>query len=71
MAAVMQVCYPGGKFDARHDTCAEDTALRETEEELGIDRRQFQVWSKLPALPGRDGKSLITPVVALLKVKSG
>jgi len=62
-----EVCYPGGKFDPRFDTNLIDTAFRETEEELGIDRSCFQLWETLPSLKGRDGKSSVTPVVALLK----
>jgi len=63
-----EVCYPGGKFDSRYDENLTNTALRETEEELGIDRNLFQIWETLPPLKSRNGKSLITPVVALLKV---
>lgn len=63
-----EVCYPGGKFDPRLDKNFLDTAFRETEEELGIERNNFQLWDTLPSLKGRDGKSFITPIVALLKV---
>ena len=50
------------------DKNAEDAALRETEEELGIQRHSFDIWAQLPSLQGRDGKTAITPVIALLKV---
>ena len=63
-----EICYPGGKFDEHYDKSIEDAALRETEEELGIDRKQFEIWAKLPPLPSRDGKTGVTPVVARLKV---
>lgn len=63
-----EVCYPGGKFDARFDNNLIDTAFRETEEELGINRNSFEVWETLPPLKARDGKSMIKPIVALLKV---
>merc|ERR1712136_61544 len=62
-----EVCYPGGKFDARFDNNLIDTAFRETEEELGINRNSFEVWETLPPLKARDGKSMIKPIVALLK----
>ena len=50
------------------DKNAEEAALRETEEELGIQRHSFDIWAQLPSLQGRDGKTAITPVIALLKV---
>lgn len=63
-----EVCYPGGKFDGGYDKLIEDAALRETEEELGISRELFKVWTKLPPLPSRDGKTFVTPVIASLQV---
>ena len=63
-----EISFPGGKFDTKLDKNAEDTALRETEEELGIPRGSFEIWAQLPSLQGRDGKSAVTPVIALLKV---
>ena len=65
-----EICYPGGKFDDTSDTTILDAALRETEEELGINRSLFDVWAELPPLPSRDGKTAVTPVVAMLKVYS-
>lgn len=63
-----EISFPGGKFDTELDITSEDTALRETEEELGINRGSFQVWAQLPSLQGRDGKTAVTPIIALLKV---
>lgn len=63
-----EISFPGGKFDEQHDKNAQDTALRETEEELGLPRELFDVWAKLPTLQGREGKGVITPIIALLKV---
>ena len=62
-----EISFPGGKFDSV-DKNAEDAALRETEEELGIQRHSFDIWAQLPSLQGRDGKTAITPVIALMKV---
>lgn len=42
-----QISFPGGKVDAV-DRSAEDTALRETEEEIGLDRRCVQLLGRLP-----------------------
>lgn len=38
-----EICFPGGEFDAKHDTTLQDTALRETEEELGIRRTDIEL----------------------------
>ncbi|KAI9559372.1 hypothetical protein GHT06_016161 [Daphnia sinensis] len=61
-----EISFPGGKFDSV-DKNAEGAALRETEEELGINRTLFEIWAQLPSLQGRDGKTAITPVIALLR----
>lgn len=41
-----EICFPGGKIDSR-DKQLVDTALRETEEELGIDRKQINILTRL------------------------
>lgn len=64
------MCFPGGKFDTLQDKTALDTALRETEEELGINKMLFQIWAQLPTLRGRDRNLAITPIIAFLKVFS-
>lgn len=61
-----EISFPGGKFDSL-DKNAEGAALRETEEELGLNRNLFEIWAQLPSLQGRDGKTAITPVIALLR----
>ncbi len=42
-----QISFPGGKVDA-NDTNAEETALRETEEEIGLARRHIHLLGSLP-----------------------
>lgn len=42
-----QISFPGGKVDAQ-DTSPEETALRETEEEIGLQRGQVQLLGRLP-----------------------
>ncbi|KOB64621.1 Nudix hydrolase 3 [Operophtera brumata] len=60
-----QVSFPGGKRD-NNETVIE-TALRETEEEIGFPREQIDVWGMMSELQGRDRKMIITPVVGQLK----
>lgn len=59
-----QVSFPGGRSEAS-DTSAIDTALRETEEEVGLHRRHVDVIGTLPDYHTGTGY-LVTPVVALV-----
>lgn len=56
-----QVSFPGGKTDG--DETPEQTALRETHEEIGLSPSKVDIWGHGPAFPGRDFKILITPVI--------
>lgn len=60
-----QISFPGGHMDAA-DKTPEDTALRETEEEIGLDRGHLETIGRLDTYVTRTGFS-ITPVVALVK----
>jgi 8-oxo-dGTP pyrophosphatase MutT (NUDIX family) len=60
-----QVSFPGGVCD-ESDRGPVDTALRETEEELGIPRRLIDVVGCLPELKTPTG-FCITPVVGMLR----
>lgn len=60
-----QVSFPGGRVDPE-DKHLIDTALRETEEETGIDRADIDVIGQLPAYETRTGYT-ITPVVGMIK----
>ncbi|WP_432784990.1 putative Nudix hydrolase NudL [Oligella sp. MSHR50489EDL] len=42
-----QICFPGGRFDAT-DGSLEDAALRETEEEIGVERSRISVFGQMP-----------------------
>lgn len=55
--------FPGGSADATDDTPIA-TALRETEEEIGISPADVEIWGKLNSLPtSRNLSSNITPVI--------
>ncbi|MBL8659083.1 MAG: CoA pyrophosphatase [Rhodospirillales bacterium] len=59
-----QVSFPGGHIEPADEGPA-DTALRETEEEVGIDRRSIEVLGHLDVYVTRTG-FVVTPVVALV-----
>ena len=59
-----QVSFPGGRREV-HDASRIDTALRETEEECGLDRRHVEVLGTLPDYLTGTGYH-VTPVVALV-----
>ena len=44
--------FPGGKKDPEDSTLIE-TAIREMDEELGLDRRHVEVWAPMPTMPDR------------------
>jgi 8-oxo-dGTP pyrophosphatase MutT (NUDIX family) len=59
-----QISLPGGRTEAS-DASPVDTALRETEEEIGLDRRHVEVIGTLPDYFTGTGFR-VTPVVALV-----
>jgi len=59
-----QISFPGGHVDPGDGTL-EETALRETEEEVGIHRRHIEVLGHLDKYRVRTGFS-VTPVVGLV-----
>lgn len=60
-----QISFPGGHTDPG-DATPEETALRETEEEIGLHRRHVETIGRLNRYVTRTGFS-ITPVVALIR----
>ncbi|MFQ5765846.1 MAG: NUDIX hydrolase [Rhodospirillales bacterium] len=60
-----QISFPGGHREPGDDT-PEETALRETEEEIGLHRRHVEVIGRLGRYVTRTGFA-VTPVVALVE----
>ncbi len=59
-----QISFPGGRSELI-DTSGIETALRETEEEIGLHRRHIEVIGTLPEYLTRTGY-LVTPVVSIV-----
>jgi 8-oxo-dGTP pyrophosphatase MutT (NUDIX family) len=59
-----QISFPGGRMEET-DASPIETALRETEEEVGLDRRHVEVIGTLPDYATITGY-LVTPVVAIV-----
>jgi 8-oxo-dGTP pyrophosphatase MutT (NUDIX family) len=64
-----EICFPGGHFDPAIDPDYEHTALRETEEELGISREKLDIIGKLDTLVAPMG-AIINPYVGLANLQS-
>jgi 8-oxo-dGTP pyrophosphatase MutT (NUDIX family) len=60
-----QVAFPGGKIDAE-DLSPEHAALREANEEIGLDVKQAQTLGRLPQYMTGSGYA-ITPVLAVVR----
>jgi len=59
-----QVSFPGGHVDAI-DNSSEEAALRETEEEVGLNRQHIEIIGRLDTYKTRTGFSVV-PVVGLV-----
>jgi 8-oxo-dGTP pyrophosphatase MutT (NUDIX family) len=62
-----QISFPGGKSDLGEN--AIDTALRECEEEIGVDRNQLSVIGQLSDFFVMPSNFMVTPVVATIDHK--
>jgi len=60
-----EIAFPGGKPDAGDRDLA-DTALREMEEELGIERNEVRVLGALAPVPTATSRFTLNPFVALV-----
>jgi 8-oxo-dGTP pyrophosphatase MutT (NUDIX family) len=61
-----EMSFPGGKFDQTKDESLLDTALRETEEEIGVYRKNINIIGCMDDLPTTT-RYIITPFVGLIK----
>jgi 8-oxo-dGTP pyrophosphatase MutT (NUDIX family) len=64
-----EVSFPGGRREPG-DADAVATALREAEEETGVDPRDVEILGRLPELPLAASSHLVTPVVAWWRTPS-
>ena len=64
-----EICFPGGEYDKNNDLSFLDTALRETEEEIGIDKSKVTIIGALDTLVGSMGVT-VDSFIATLKVTS-
>lgn len=63
------ICFPGGGFEAGVDKSFQDTALRETFEELGIDSKDIKILGQLDTYMAPIG-TIIESFVAKVKKKA-
>lgn len=63
-----EICFPGGKIE-KTDKNAVDTALRETFEEIGIEKKNINIIGKLDIFFGPRGV-LIEPIIAEVKINN-
>lgn len=63
------VCFPGGRFDSEKDTNFQETAVRETVEELGIRENKINIKGELGVILSPMG-FVINSFLATLEVKS-
>jgi len=65
-----EICFPGGRIDPDRDPSPEETALRETEEEMGISRTHVRVLGQLDYVIAPTG-NLVDAMVGLVELPAG
>ncbi|CEI99262.1 hypothetical protein G6F70_007188 [Rhizopus microsporus] len=61
-----EISFPGGKKDETDET-VEQTALRETEEEIGLPSSSIDILGRYSALPNKTGSLRVHPYVGFIK----
>jgi len=64
-----EVCFPGGEFDKKTDPDFKETAIRETEEELGISRDKINIIGQLDTFVGPMGVT-VDSFIGEIKINS-
>ncbi|SNY27963.1 8-oxo-dGTP pyrophosphatase MutT, NUDIX family [Orenia metallireducens] len=64
-----EICFPGGKYDPDIDSDYEDTAIRETVEELGVAKEDIKIIGRLDTLVAAMGATIDT-FVGVLEIDS-
>merc|ERR1712198_82657 len=66
------VSFPGGASD-EDDVNIIETALREANEEIGLDKKNVEIWCSMPPIPDRinNGLGQVTPVVGIVHQSVG
>jgi nudix motif 8 len=63
-----EISFPGGAMDPEDEGNDITTALRETEEELGISRKDIDIWTTLSPMPTLISLMGVTPVLGFVKL---
>lgn len=61
-----EMSFPGGKFESNVDNSLKDTALRETEEEIGVPKNNIRIIGCLDDFP-TISKFIVTPFLGLIR----
>ncbi|XP_045774412.1 mitochondrial coenzyme A diphosphatase NUDT8-like [Maniola jurtina] len=59
------ISFPGGKTDRSESPI--ETALRETQEEIGLSPSRIDIWGSCEPVPGRKNKIMISPVIGFIQ----
>ncbi len=64
-----EICFPGGEFDPSIDKSYEDTAIRETFEEIGISKKSISIIGNMDTLIGPTGVT-VDSFVGTINIKN-
>lgn len=64
-----EICFPGGKVDYKKDKNTEETAIRETYEEIGIEREKLNIIGRLDSIVS-PRMIMVNAYLAIVNIKS-